>query len=295
MDLLKLHRPNLRASSLKSYTYALRRAWLLSGGRGPVPKQSLSWITKELAETIRKQPQTRARNMITPLLILLKSGPMHELFRKLLEETTHSRPPPGTKTQRDEEQWLPLPEIVAVREALARTVRLSRKKLNAQQHKDALRYIYLCFITMHPPLRLDYPTLRFIDDPQAHTNLVSLPTRTLVLHEHKTVGKTGVHRAELSPELVEVLRKWRPHCKSINGRTFVFPQYSGKSYNRRGFGTWIRQLFLHYFDKPTSQGTVRKIYASHHFKPIKDAAERATLAKNMLHSPAVQNRYYLRD
>ncbi len=293
MDLLHIYRPQLRQSSLVTYQHALRRAYTLSGRSGPVPARGISWIDEGLLIKVSELNPTLARNLCTPLMILLRDGALYDRFKKLVDEKRSEQlQQPGQKSVRDEEQWVKYPEIVRARDALRKLVQLRKPHLNTRQHRQALRYIYLCWITMHPPLRLDYATLRF--GTGVHSNHVDLDRATLTLVHHKTVGKTGVHTDTLSGELVAVLRKWLRHCKPVNGRQFVFCMPSGRPYSRRSLGVWIKNLFDDLLGKQTSQGTVRKIVASHHHKPIADMNERRELAKRMGHSVATQNQYYLK-
>jgi hypothetical protein len=173
--------------------------------------------------------------------------------------------------------------------------------------KDGNDYLLLCMFTKIPPLRADFDRLAIVHKKltaaQVATEpnylLVSpnpgadgVPSMTLVLNEFKSKGaRLQQYHKELPPDLCAVVhasleRQPRPYLfvRPSTGERFTSPSAYSLFANRI-----LKRVFA---PKPVNINTLRHSFVSALPDRLRVAAKDA-IARDMLHSPAMQERYKL--
>jgi len=201
LDLIKNARPEIRATTLKSYYYGIRRAMpeklvkkLGTGmSENKVPMEWLSNVKDVLA---RLEPYTVAvtKTTLTPILVLSKHifGEKSDAYGGYLAESDRlgdiicKEQMAHEKTVTMEKNWMPLDEL-----------KTFVKAMPTDSQKEKVRRLIGFLYVMHPPARNDYSAMQIISDDVAvepETNYLVLsdgvPTHFL-FQSYKTSKKYG--------------------------------------------------------------------------------------------------------
>lgn len=122
-------------------------------------------------------------------------------------------------------------------------------------------YLLLCLYTFQSPRRLDYAPMRFVREAPTDSleNFCVLDgnTATFLLNTHPTANKVGTVSWSASPELVEVLTKWRTLNKTdwllVKGR-------DKRPMTTQELGLDLKDIFVRKLNLPVSVNVLNRSY-----------------------------------
>lgn len=255
------------------------------------------------------------RNLTNAVLIALKLEPnpkMSDKYRKYLltlNKQVDEQAKSGVLTDKQKAKFVDWSEIIKLRKLLAKQLRLSqamkRKKISGKDMKMVNEHLALCCLTMTPPTRLDWATVRFYNtksfgklDSEAKTSenmvIIRRSSVTIVWNQYKTASKHGTVSHELPKDLSRIIKR---HVKFLtehfpkNNRLFLNAKFEGMS--RTSFQKLLETLFFRYFRKRLSVSAIRRIYLSSKYshKMVREAQEDA---RKMMHSVSTQQTHYIK-
>lgn len=259
---------------------------------------------------------------LNPLLVIVKKEfpkdqELYQMFykrymtvRDLMEK---AKPPPQMLTESEYRNWKTLDQINELRVELQRKVNRNilpklPAKLTVDDKVILMRYLVLSLYTNSPSLRNDFsnlPIIRFEDmnGPSARILMAGTGNYLLeyakdsyrvILRDYKTMRTHGVQNIELPQRT----------CNVISDTLRAYPRRYLLSRMRNGDEPMSRNYLTVFCSKifPDAQvGTclLRKICVSNQMKDAPSIVERQQLAKQMLHSLAMQmntyEKHYLPD
>ena len=162
-------------------------------------------------------------------------------------------------------------------------------------YKRSLERLWMLIAARVPAKRGDWGVLRIIhEDDDGTDNYVILPQEghaTLVLNRYKTSKKYGRFMEDLPDDVTDAMRSSREHWP----REYMFVNAKREPFRKRGtFRNWVATVMKAHLGAPVNINGLRKAWC----QTVADGskcthAERAKLAKSMLHSVAEQQQSYV--
>lgn len=287
----------------------IRSMYILNGKK---PFKTLTFlkntesIDKKIAE-YADNTQKAIYSSIVSVLSLVKDKPAykksyqhyHDMMIGKRDEMKESKPEAGTKTEREEKNWVSWEEVSALRDDLKAKVDefKSKKAIDSSQYETLLKSVVLGLYSYTQPRRnQDYLDMYVVKGEPTSTeaNFLVLdkkgnPTH-FVFNKYKTSKKYGQQQIELTPELKDILAVFLHHHPLLKGRKkstepqkmLVFAD--GKPMEAVNS---ITRLLNKIFGKAVGSSMLRHIYLSSKYD-IKEMNEDAT---KMGHSVEEQKQY----
>jgi hypothetical protein len=227
----------------------------------------------------------------------------YQTVRDLMEK---AKPPPQQLSESEYRNWKTLDQINELRVELQRKVNRnilpkSPDQLSVGDRVILMRYLVLSLYTNSPSLRNDFsnlPIIRFEDLHGQSARILMAGSGNylleyakdqykVVLKDFKTVRTHGEQKIDLPQR----------SCNIVSDSLRAFPRRFLLSRMRNGDEPMTRNYLTIFCSKifpDANVGTclLRKICVSNQMKDAPSIAERQALAKQMLHSPAMQMRIY---
>lgn len=293
-----LDETTLARRSIQAYKYRLTKLvnfvnhdvdWILTH-----PKETIECIRKNVSE-----PETIKAYCNSVLTIFkhvsdlkIKMAKSHALWTeefKNINQITSYKFDTLTPSEKQKNVFVPWEDILKRRDEL---------------DKNSVHYLALCMYTLIPPCRGDYWRIPFVTDYLTEAEEADDPNyiivedspsgmkMTLVLNEFKT-SKFYHKRFEekLPTQLVKVIQKSR----YINPRKYLFVTKKGEPFKDScAFANYMRRILFEIFAKQVTINTLRHSFVSSIDFNKLTPLEKSNLASQMMHSPAMFERYRLR-
>ena len=286
LDLIKEARPEIRASTLKSYYYGIRRAMPEKSvkrlGVGMSENRvSMAWMSnfKDVLSRLEAVPYTVAvtKTTLTPLLVISKHlfGGDSDTYAGYLAESERlgdilcKEQMAHEKTAPMEKNWIELDEL--------RTFVLAMPTATAKQK---IRRLIGALYVLHPPARNDYSSMQLIDsdeDIDDTTNYLVLKDGVpdhFLFQSYKTSKKYGLVTVPIGVELRTELQSFLGERKT--GLMF------GKKMNKSAVSYAMSQAFTP-LGKHVTVNTLRHIVTTDSID-LDTRLQQKKLAEAMMHS-----------
>lgn len=288
---------DLSDTSKKNYKFRLKRLVVLTG-------KDINWVMSNCQKTMRvldknkiTEPQSR-KALINSILTLFKHGPglkkkMAKAYKcwfaqfSEVHEVAEKKYNTLTASEKQVKAYVPWVDIIKKRDEL---------------NKDSDAYLMLCLYTMIPPARSDLNKVKIFKhkapteaDTIAEPNFLIINkdgSMKLVYNEFKSKSKKLQKYEKVLPKnLVEVIER----SLQTNPREYlIVSPRTGLPYpNTNSFTVYFNRTLKAVFGKPVTANTLRHSFVNginfQHLTPL----EKEVLAKDMMHSPEMFDRYRL--
>jgi hypothetical protein len=279
-DQLKVKRPNLSASSLKTYTSLLVSIYNKLNGEGGMDFFKEHGKIVDHIESMEK-PQTK-KTALSSLFVLtgIKEYQEHMMNNIKVVNDVY-------KTQKHNpermEKLKTYEEIVSIHNE----IKDRYKKNQTIDNLVELLISYLCsgvLGTDLPPRRvLDYSVMKLRNYDVKKDNYIK--GNNMIFNQYKTKDRYGVQSIVIPKELMTLINKW----KKINESDYLLLNEKGEPFTSGGLSKKVGRLF----DGNTID-MLRSIFLSNYYSDLPPIAEMEKLASDMGHSINAQMSYYVK-
>ena len=289
IEVLKKNRPNLTLSSLKTYSYIIKKL-LKKMELEPKDFNKILERTNKVLEVLKNEtPQTRKTILAVLISLFGRNEKTEVLHNQMLVDANHYTEllKSQKKTDKQEQNWISWNEIVKTYNDLYKQLSPLLKKKPLQK-KDILRLVDLIMLAVYvliPPRRSsDYIYMKVKNYDPDKDNYLDMKKGIFVFNQYKTSKTYNRQEIKLSPKLKTLLKKW----VEINPTDYLLfdSKYQPLSPSR------LTIKLNNLFDRQISSSMIRHIFISE--VVLKDAPkilERENIAKSMAHSIDQQSVY----
>lgn len=291
-----LDKTELSDVSKKNYKYRLERLTILTG-------KDVDWIINNCKKTMKvlkdkniTEPQS-LKALINSILTVFKHTKglrekkqkaytcWYEHFKEV-NDKAQEKYEKIEASARQIEAYVPWEKVLSKRDEL---------------DKDSNEYFILCLYTMLPPARADFNKVRIMKEKQLSDELVAkypnhliiMPKgMKLVYNEFKTRSKKLQKYEKVLPdELVAVIKE---SLKRQPRQFLVVSDKTGEPYHKpNSFTQHVKRILYKVFGKSMSINTLRHSFVNHVDLNKITPLEKEQLARDMMHSPNMFDRYRL--
>lgn len=291
-----IDKTDLSDVSKNNYKYRLERLTILTN-------KDVDWIINNCKKTLSilndnkiTEPQS-VKAMINAILTLFKhTKDLRETKQKAytcwikhfkeVNEKAQEKYENIEPSARQIEAYVPWEEVLNKRDQLDNT---------------SNEYFILCLYTMLPPARADFNKVRIIKEnnitdefTKQYPNHLIIMTKgmKLVYNEFKTKSKKLQQYEKILPdELVKVIKE---SLKRQPREFLVISDKTGEPYHKpNSFTQYVKRVLYKVFNKNMSINTLRHSFVNHIDLNSITPLEKERLARDMMHSPSMFDRYRL--
>ena len=286
-ELIENDRPNISASSIKTYLSNLKKL-----GITEVKDIKKLNDTEAVLESIKDMKITQKRNLLSAILVIITaSGEASDKYEKYREHVFDlgveysQQLAKNEKTPKQEANWTSI-------EALKKITRKHIKN-NPGKQNTMIAALY----TYQPPTRLDYNSMEIVksdkdlDPKQNYLLIKSARNKVFIFNDYKTAKKYGQTRIPVSKELNTVINKF---LKLNPNRKYLLQQKrKAEPLSRNQLGKMLPLAFSQ-TGKNVTINIIRHCYVSENVN-LPEVKKLQELSKAMLHSQQEQLNYAKMD
>jgi site-specific recombinase XerD len=274
-EVLKSNRPNLSASSLKTYSSVLRNLQKNMKGEG------IEWFSNNDTEIIEylkdKTPQTK-KTSLSALFVLTKNQSYKDVMMVVMKSINDTNKE-QQKNEKQKENWISVKEIQDIYDPLLVKIKpmLSGKAiLNEPMMMEFLLVSFLGGVVkgLAPRRSQDYTELKIRNYDTKTDNYYK--SGKFYFNIYKTAKNYGLQVTDVPKELDIILKKWI----KINKNDYML--YS--SNDNKLTSSQITRILNKAFDKNVSSSMLRHIYITNIYKDLPALSKMESLANSMGHS-----------
>jgi ribosomal protein L18 len=284
-ETLQKNRPNLSASSLKTYSSVLRNLQKNMKGEG------LEWFSnndRDILEYLKdKTPQTK-KTTLSALFVLTKQQSFKDVMMTVMKSVNDTNKE-QKKNVKQEENWMSVTEIKEKYEPLLVKIKsmLSNKSiLNESTMMEFLLVSFLGGVVKElPPRRSqDYTELKIRNYDTKKDNYYK--AGKFYFNVYKTAKTYGLQVIDVPKELDIILKKWI----KINTNDYMLYSTNGNKLT----SPQVTRILNKVFDKNVSTSMLRHIYLTNEYKDIPALSKMQNIASEMGHSVSTAMEYIKR-
>ena len=191
-----------------------------------------------------------------------------------------------TLTEDEKRKWVCWDCVIEVREKLL-------EEFNDNPDWELFQdYLILCLYTYEPPERLDYAPMKFVTEAPADSIenycVLNGDKATFILNSYKTAKKYGTQTNAASPEMVEVLKRW----KTMNKTEWLLLKGKDKRpMTSQELGLAIKDIFTRHTGSGATLNILRHSFRTHLHEGEPSLEEQKEIARRMGHSVMMGQRY----
>jgi hypothetical protein len=284
-EAIQKNRPNLSASSLKTYSSVLRNLQKNMKGEG------LEWFSnndRDILEYLKdKTPQTK-KTTLSALFVLTKQQSFKDVMMTVMKSVNDTNKE-QKKNVKQEENWMSVTEIKEKYEPLLVKIKsmLSNKSiLNESTMMEFLLVSFLGGVVKElPPRRSqDYTELKIRNYDTKKDNYYK--AGKFYFNVYKTAKTYGLQVIDVPKELDIILKKWI----KINTNDYMLYSTNGNKLT----SPQVTRILNKVFDKNVSTSMLRHIYLTNEYKDIPALSKMQNIASEMGHSVSTAMEYIKR-
>ena len=276
------NRPNLSASSVKTYTSTL--ANLLT----KIPTINQNKLNVNMFTTKHKQimkfmvdfSSSKRKSILSALYIVTGNMIYNEKMKEDMS-AVYDDYKTQKKTAKEEKNWIEWEDVLQLHSTLTREAGsiLLKPRINNAEINKLNRFILLSVYTMIPPRRIQDMQLMQIRNYDSETdNHYNIDTGDFVFHKYKTAGVYGSQTININgSKLQSFIEVWM----DINDSDFLI--VSERDHDSGVKGSNLTSMLNSIFDSNVSVSMLRKSFLSYTYKDI-DLLKMEKLATQMGHS-----------
>ena len=299
MNKIKEARPNLGASSLKSYKSILTSMYRQINPHTDFNAEFFEKKSKEVLEHLANVEPSRRKTRLSALVVactaLNKDCPVAEKYREKMfsdAEKTRANDRLQKKSEKQEENWMDWKDIVAYWEQMKKDVMplWSKARLSPDEFMKLQDFVILSLYVLIPPRRiLDFTNLKVRGADREKDNYID-KQKTLVFHIFKTAKHYGEQRVEMPTSLQTIVKKWQ---RIQLNSDYMFVDSENKQLSQSQMTMKLNKLFAP-TGKKISVNILRHSYISNELKDVPSLVKLEKMAEEQGHSVAEQLLYVKR-
>lgn len=199
---------------------------------------------------------------------------LNELYKKQTEKDSQQ-----TLTEKQQEKFVKWTDIEKIQEDFAEPKTTAKFK----------QYLVVSLYTLNPPVRADYGEMEVhskYDKNRTGNELIWNKTPKFVFRKYKTAKTYGEVVLPISKPLQKVIASWFEFLGSVP--PYLLGQSSSTS---NTFAVYVASTFKQLLGKELGVSMLRHAYITHMFPKLKSIKQKQELAKKMLHSKDLQEKY----
>jgi hypothetical protein len=274
-ETLQKNRPNLSASSLKTYSSVLRNLQKNMKGEG------LEWFSENVTSILdylkEKTAQTK-KTSLSALFVLTKEQRYKDVMvqvMKLVNETDKSQ----KKNDKQDKNWMSVKEIQDIYDPLlvkAKSMLSNKSILNESTMMEFLLVSFLGGVVkdLAPRRSQDYSELKIRNYDTKKDNYYE--SGKFYFNVYKTAKSYGEQVIQVPKELDVILKKWI----KMNTNDYMLYSTNGNKLS----SPQISRILNKVFDKNVSTSMLRHIYLTNIYKDLPALEKMEELSSQMGHS-----------
>jgi ribosomal protein L18 len=274
-EAIQKNRPNLSASSLKTYSSVLRNLQKNMKGEG------IEWFSENITSILdylkEKTAQTK-KTSLSALFVLTKEQRYKDVMvqvMKLVNETDKSQ----KKNDKQDKNWMSVKEIQDIYDPLLVKIKKMLSNKSILNESTMMEFLLVSFLggvvkDLPPRRSQDYTELKIRNYDTKKDNYYK--ASKFYFNVYKTAKKYGLQIIDVPKELDVILKKW------IKINTNDYMLYSTNK--NKLSSPQISRILNKVFDKNVSTSMLRHIYLTNIYKDLPALEKMEELSSQMGHS-----------
>jgi len=284
-ETLQKNRPNLSASSLKTYSSVLRNLQKYMKGEG------LEWFSENVTSILdylkEKTAQTK-KTSLSALFVLTKEQRYKDVMvqvMKLVNETDKSQ----KKNDKQDKNWMSVKEIQDIYDPLLVKIKKMLSNKSILNESTMMEFLLVSFLggvvkDLPPRRSQDYTELKIRNYDTKKDNYYK--ANKFYFNVYKTAKTYGLQSIEVPKDLNVILKKWI----KINTNDYMLYSTNGNKLS----SPQVTRILNKVFGKNVSSSMLRHIYLTDKYKDIPALSKMQNLATDMGHSISTAMEYIKR-
>jgi hypothetical protein len=150
------------------------------------------------------------------------------------------------------------------------------------------QYLVVSLYTLNPPVRADYGEMEVhskYDKNRTGNELIWNKSPAFIFRDYKTAKTYGEVKIPVSKSLQQVIAGWFEHLGETPSHLL------GKASSPNTFAVYVASTFKQLLGKELGVSMLRHAYITHMFPKLKSIKQKQDLARKMLHSKELQEKY----
>jgi hypothetical protein len=274
-ETLQKNRPNLSASSLKTYSSVLRNLQKNMKGEG------LEWFSENVTSILdylkEKTAQTK-KTSLSALFVLTKEQRYKDVMvqvMKLVNETDKSQ----KKNDKQDKNWMSVKEIQDIYDPLLVKIKKMLSNKSILNESTMMEFLLVSFLggvvkDLPPRRSQDYTELKIRNYDTKKDNYYK--SGKFYFNVYKTAKSYGEQVIQVPKELDVILKKWI----KMNTNDYMLYSTNGNKLS----SPQISRILNKVFDKNVSTSMLRHIYLTNIYKDLPALEKMEELSSQMGHS-----------
>ena len=297
--LIEKSRPHLKASSIENYSRNIKKL----NNNEPVEDLDFLKDTDKIKNLIKDYSPTTQRNLITSVIVILKSIDESEKILKIYSEELealnliiNNKYALKLKSSKEELNWMSLEELKDIQKEYQSQIKIkniaNKNTLNVKDRKLLLNYLIASLYTLQPAIRLEYSSMQIIKSKKEIENnknyLINIGpnTKYFYLSDFKSIKQQGKQEIKINLKLCKVINLYLKFHESndflANSRNEIMSSNS--------LGKLIKIVFEKN-NKIVNLNMIRKAWVDS-VVDVDQIEKENKLAQAMLHTPETQKAIY---
>ncbi len=274
-EALKINRPNLSTSSLKTYSSVLRNLQKNMKGEG------IEWFSENVTSILdylkEKTAQTK-KTSLSALFVLTKNQSYKDVMvqvMKLVNETDKNQ----KKNDKQDKNWMSVKEIQDIYEPLLVKAKSMLSKKSILNESTMMEFLLVSFLggvvkDLAPRRSQDYTELKIRNYDTKKDNYYK--RSKFYFNIYKTAKSYGEKVIQVPKELDVILKKW----VKMNTNDYMLYSTNGNKLS----SPQISRILNKVFDKNVSTSMLSHIYLTNIYKDLPPLNKMQELSREMGHS-----------
>ena len=278
-EVIKSNKPNITASTLKTYMSLLRSLYFKEHEKGTEIKPAWFNNQDEIIKLLEDKAPSSRKTTYAALIAIAKENDKYKKALLSDGKTYDQFIKTQTKTEAQESNWKSFDEVKKIYEDMYNKVKplLNLKEIDSSDYKKLQDFIILSLTSGYwiPPRRSqDWTELKIKNIDKSKDNYID--KNSFVLNKFKTSKFYDTQKVDIPKGFKTILTKY---LKLNNNEYLITDDKGNKLTNVR-----LTQKLNHIFGNNISTSMLRHIYLTEKLKDIPKIAELEKLAQDMGHS-----------
>jgi hypothetical protein len=284
-EALQKNRPNLSASSLKTYSSVLRNLQKDMKGEG------LEWFSnndEDILEYLKeKTPQTK-KTILSALFVLTKKQSYRDVMMTVMK-SVNDKNKEQKMNEKQKENWISVKEIKDIYDPLLVKINSMLSNKSILNESTMMEFLLVSFLggvvpDLAPRRSQSYTELKIKNFDTKKDNYYK--SGKFYFNVYKTAKTYGLQVIEVPKELNVILKKWI----KINTNDYMLYSTNGNKLS----SPQVTRILNKIFGKNVSSSMLRHIYLTDKYKDIPALSKMQNLATDMAHSVSTAMEYIKR-
>jgi site-specific recombinase XerD len=282
IEQLKTNRPNLSASSLKTYSSVLKNLQKNMDGN-----DTLQWFDncdEEILQFLEnKTPQTK-KTTLSALFVLTKKQSYKDVMMEVMKTVNESNKD-QKMNEKQKENWISIKEIQNIYDNLLVKIKLMLNNKKIMNEPTMMEFLLVSFLggisNLAPRRSMDYSEMKIRNYDTKKDNYYK--AGKFYFNVYKTAKDYGLQIVDAPKDLNVILKKW----VKINTNDYMLYSTNGNKLT----SPQITRILNKVFGKNISTSMLRHIYLTNMYKDLPAINKMQQLANNMGHSISTAMEY----